>query len=441
MKKHLLIISNGVLKQIYNNELTNGSALLITVLLMGLLMTLTLGISNLVIREIKMTTSIVSANQAYYGAEAGVEEALLGISQGGPGVQPSSNGRIILNLQNNSKNKQNQNKNKQVSYDFTTDNRSTRIPDFPSDRPIFVQSSYVTNAQGSKDLDCQLSSSKNRSAIPETREQIYKNCPRATFKKLALNQTNIIPLFITDTNGHTTDVNNFMVEYYMNIANGNSFTGVFAGLPLEQFDVLRWKLYGQPKIHGTGATKTESISDIYPAITNNSPSSPVCIGTDVNLTTEANEECRFPSLNYTTDSGKKISLWSAARECYSSDAGNFVTGNESIKKTSASVLGCTMKSFLASHTQNYLVLTNLVNPNVVGINNVNDLEQLSRANIYYRVIVPSVPLKNKIPRNYAEIVANGYSDNGSIVKSLQVNYRKPGFLPVFNFSLYATKQS
>ena len=63
--------------------------LLITLLLLGVLMTLTLGISNLVIREIRVTQSIVDANKAYYAAEAGVEDALLKLKKSGEGAEPS----------------------------------------------------------------------------------------------------------------------------------------------------------------------------------------------------------------------------------------------------------------------------------------------------------------------------------------------------------------
>ncbi len=66
----------------------SGSALLITLLMLGVLMTLVLGISTLVIREIGVTQSIVDANKAYYSAEAGVENALLDLSQHKPGYEP-----------------------------------------------------------------------------------------------------------------------------------------------------------------------------------------------------------------------------------------------------------------------------------------------------------------------------------------------------------------
>jgi len=180
----------------------------------------------------------------------------------------------------------------------------------------------------------------------------------------------------------------------------------------------------------------------------------MCIGTDPNMRSPAGESCNFPVLsvaeNFDTDQVGSTAidaalggLWSAARECYMTDAGAAVTGFQDIKKaTVGDPVGCDMKFFVQNHRENYLILTNMVNPDVVGISNINLKDQLRKADIYYRVLSRTCAEGEtdcpELVRDYADIQANGYANNDAVVKSLDVKYKAPGFLPVFNFSLYKT---
>jgi hypothetical protein len=420
-----------------------GSALLITLLMLGVLMTLVLGISTLVIREIGVTQSIVDANKAYYSAEAGVENALLDLSRNKPGFEPVAHPVIFSELPSDF--------DPNFKYDYDISNTSDHVPGFSDTKPIFVEPVMVTGGtDGSLVTDCKIYDSKSPFALAYTKDQLYQHCVRATFRKLPLTQTDIVPLFSADSSGGTSEVNDFLVEYYLNIKDGSGLWGEFQGLPLNEFDVLRWKIYGQPKVDN-GIQRTESIADFYPGYTNNGPNSPVCIGTDGSIGNADN--CIYPSLSKRPPAAKDlnnpnldlndVTLWSAARECYQTDAGSMVTGGALIKGTTqGDATGCSMRDFIDNHKENYLILTNMVNPNIVGIQNTHDPSQLARADIYYRVVARKAKLGEspvpKLVKDFATISAQGYAAAGQVVKSLEVQYKAPGFLPVFNFSLYKT---
>lgn len=422
----------------------SGSALLITLLMLGVLMTLVLGISTLVIREIAVTQSIVDANKAYYSAEAGVENALLQLSLNKPGYEPT--GLVVfpptplppgyvLPYDPNFK------------YEYDISNTSDHVPGFSETKPIFVEPAVVDGGTEGPLVDCKISDAKSPFALAFTKDKLYSDCVRATFRKLALNETDIIPLFSAKDGGGTNEVNDFLVEYYLNIKNGSGLWGEFTGLPLNQFDVLRWKIYGQPKADD-GIQRTESIADFYPGIENNGPNSPVCIGTYSEIGSK--DGCLYPSLSKAPPGVldpsvelNDVTLWSAARECYQTDAGVGVTGGALIKGTTqGDSTGCSMRDFIDNHKENYLILTNMVNPNIVGISNIHDPSQLARADIYYRVVArkaePGETDVPKLVKDFATISAQGYAAAGQVVKSLEVQYKAPGFLPVFNFSLYKT---
>lgn len=444
---------------------SRGSALLITLLLLGVLMTLTLSISSLVIREIRVTQSVVDANKAYYASEAGVENALLKLKTGGEGAEPQ--GKFVqkdcaLDDANCEAATSDFSKiDSSFAYQYKVSNKASEVPGFDEKNPIYVET--VAGVTGkADDVTCQVTNAKNAFAVAMSKGDLYKNCPRATYRKLGLNETHIIPLFsVDDASGTPVSVDDFKVEYYLNFTDGGGLYGEFNGLNPSMFDVLRWKIYGKPK-YGAGVQRTESIADFYPAAKNNGPTSPICIGTDATVNAPGNvESCIYPTMTKVKDNKGSLSdnleagLWSSARECYHTDAGNlgvFGDPNKQIAGTAwGDELGCLMKDFIANHNENYLVLTNMVNPNVVGITDTTSQSQLARADIYYRIVT-----KNGSPasgsgtppsaggtlvKDYAEINSSGIiykggSEQPSVVKDLLVKYKPPKFLQVFNFSLY-----
>jgi hypothetical protein len=450
------------MKNIFKNwGVKKGSALLIALLMMGVLMTLTLGISTLVLREIRVTQSIVDANKAYYAAEAGVERSLYELSKSLPGVEPKGDYTVAVSSAGSgagvwlseSVDEFLQKYNPGFAFKYQTSNRADSVPSFPDKQPIFMEK--VASNAGDSTIDCQLSTARSPFAFAFTKEKVYQDCGRVTYRKLGLNETHIIPLFSAVKGEDVLNVNDFLVQYYLNIKDGSALYGEFAGMKLESFDVLRWKIYGKP-LQDDGVQRTESIADFYPGVTNNSAKTPVCIGTDSTIQTSGKENCIFPSLSKRPpkidekdiDSLNDVTLWSAARECYQTDAGVGVTGGALIKGTTQDGgTGCQMRDFIDNHKENYLILTNMVNPNIAGIANLKDPSQVARADIYYRVLArPAAPGEApdsvpKLVKDFAEIKSEGSSANGQVVKTLDVRYKAPGFLPVFNFSLYKTKES
>ena len=66
-----------------------GTALLVALLVMGVLVAIGLALSSLVFRELVITKEFLDAGRAYYTAESGVEIALYAIENHLPGWQRS----------------------------------------------------------------------------------------------------------------------------------------------------------------------------------------------------------------------------------------------------------------------------------------------------------------------------------------------------------------
>lgn len=382
----------------------SGSSLLVALLVMGILLTLTLGLSNLVVREIGQTSDTVAAGRAYFAAEAGVERAMFDLSQGLPGYETP--GWVEFGPQDD------------FQYRYSINNKGDKIPYFPEDEPVFLTP---------------------ENAVPSA--FLYSDLPDETYNVLGLNETVTIPLFTDDGQGNFTDVDRFLVQYYVDFDIKDQL--VLEGWELENFDILRWKVFGNPGKPGDATydpLKTDAISDFYPAFTNDGPTSPVCIGSDsaAALRNGANYACQIPvAQNYAVDEeGQSLGQvdqnnfeqsWSQARECYSNEAGVQVAPT-SVHR------GCSIQTFVDTHSRNYITLTNVVNPDIVGISNLE--LAASRANIYYRVIAD--PEGPELVRDLADIKADGFARDGNVRQSIDVKLRMSSFLPVFNFSLYRT---
>ncbi|MBU1706009.1 hypothetical protein KKG19_04785 [Patescibacteria group bacterium] len=366
-----------------------GSALLVALLVMGVLMTLSLGISALVFGEIRQTSDIVSSGKAYYAAEAGVEQALFALSQGLPGLEAD----VVYNDSVNDPD---------LSYHYQINNKGDKIPYFPADQPVFLTADSAVSPSF-----------------------LYSDLPADTYNVLPLNETVTIPLFTDNGDGTYSDVTDFLVQYYVGFELDDKFS---QGVTLQNFDILRWKLFGNPE--GGNGLKTDAISDFYPAHDNDRPDNPICIGSSIQL--KAANDCITPVAQAYDSNGVGNNLpasWSQARTCYLSEAGIAVAPTDVSK-------GCSIKTFVDTHKRNYITLTNVVNPEIVGISNIE--LRASRANIYYRVIALSGEDQPKLPRDAAEIRSDGFARSGTVKQSINSSVGMSSFLPVFNFSLYRT---
>lgn len=415
-----------------------GSALLIAVLVMGILLTLTLGLSDLVIREIRQTSDVVAAGKAYFAAEAAVENALLDLHEQLPGYETPSSGSTspcdntnqyyaVRDDQNN------------PSFDpghppcyrilSKADKTYNNVPSFDADKPIFL----------------------NGSDVPTNVNFVYTDHPEATFKDLPLSETAVVPLYSAtgDSGSPYANVTDFLIEYYVNYQDENlqqQLTSVGINpQELINLDVLRWKIFGRPNASSApdpAKVHTDAISDFFPADVNASATQPMCIGTDQGLAGSSLNPggCLFPVFDPGGDSaqqGASGNLWSAARECYLSDSSSQGQLNN-IQKA------CTISDFINSHDQNYLVLTNIINPDVLFPGqSLNNAETKAKLTIHYRVIAKSSGQEGennpRLVREAASISADGYSANGQVKQSIDVKINQSSFLPVFNFSLYHTK--
>lgn len=394
------------------NGKEKGSALLVALLIMGILITLTLGLSSLVIREIRQTSDIVAAAQAYYAAEAGIEHGLMDLKVHLPGYETGDTDNPWHDREPSPG----------LHYRYRIQNKGDTVPYFDEDKPIFIGPNNAV-----------------------TKEALYtggNELVAQTYNVLPLNGSVTIPLFTDKGDGTSEDVTDFLIQYYVDFDLDIENIDLWSGKQIrtENFDILRWKIFGSP---ADNPAKTEAISDFFPAHSDDGPKNPVCIGTAEDLLSAADQyNCIVPVARQiqTNSEGQAIGLddipldasWSIARECYHTDAGAVTSGMDIAQS-------CSIKSFITNHKRNYITLTNFVNPDIVGISNI--ALRASRANIYYRIITRSEPGSPRLVRDAAKISADGYAAGNTVTRSIDISFKKGTFLPVFNFSLYKTDTS
>ncbi|MFC1600288.1 hypothetical protein ACFL3T_04640 [Patescibacteria group bacterium] len=354
-----------------------GSALIIALLMMGILMTLALGLSDLVLREIKITNDFVSSGQAFYAAEAGIEEALLDLHQNLPGFERESGMDE-----------------KELTYIYSIKNKTQSIP--------FIDPEIID-------------------------VEIAKNEPeKYLYNVLYLNDTFSIPLFTVQDDGTIKNIKDFRIEYFTD-ANLNPNLIQEAGVSFENIDMLRWKMTGRNTTGVSGRTFfTETIGDYLALADGSNANNPTCIGTE-----------RIEHMNFTDsnsgieyDANCNLGIWKWAREAFQylgtdtivrkEDPGNAVLSDP-----------YTIKEFLDTHDFVYLTITNIFNPSV--LQGLSDFERRANARIFWRILTPD----DVMIREYAKIKSTGSSGNSR--KQIEAFVRPDTFLPVFNFSLYRTQ--
>jgi len=393
-----------------------GTALLVSLLVMGVLVSIALSLSALVFRELMITKDFLNSGMAYYVAESGTEIALYALENNLPGWQPidtNSEGAVLYSV-------------KGVEGSYILDNRCKAYPCFDGYEKTGDLTQYY--------------------AVLDQNESIQ------------------IPLFVVEK-GQEKPVGDFVVEFYATFHPDKHLN--FEANNLDGWDILRWKIYGINESYNI----TESISDFtaFSLIENSKDND-----TDQRETTnstipswfgtkscnEFSDEDRYTNdikcVNMAFSGGGVASLdtYSAIGEgvvaetylglCTNTQAREYYKyeGNNIDNRSLSLIEKCpSIKSFIEDHKLNYLTLTNLMNTSVFnkdiqggGKEIVDVKKEEAFRKIYFRVEVDG-----ELVRSVADIKASG--ESGGMKQSINVKMRRGSFMPVFNFSLYSTYQA
>jgi len=374
-----------------------GTALLVALLVMGVLIALSLALSSLIIGESRSTMQLMDSGKAYYAAESGIEQALYNLDTNLPGWEGKE-----ANIGKAGEN---------AVFTYDVKNQCNSYPCFDDD--------YNTATMSPNDF----------------------------YDILELNETVTIPLFtVEEVNGvpEIQVVKNFTVEFYANFdpISDLIFTETSA---LSGWDVLRWKVFG---LRDTGdGFATESIHD-FTAVSalhniktgedfSSHAGSPSWFGTincnnGSNRDPNINIECPFYTIAANVDLEEGLICDNTqARDFYLYDA----------EKFQAKLPCFSIKDFLDRNDPdnfagatglNYLTLTNMMNPAMLSPDVYDNVERLIASRIYFRVET----FEDDTVREFASITSDGFS--GDSKQSLSVNIKRDSYMPVFNFSVYST---
>lgn len=310
-----------------------GSSLLVAMIVMGILMTLSLGVSNLLIGTLRDSRMLMEKTKAWYAAESGIERAMLAIYKNPPGFEGD-------NFEDNVAN--------DARYKYKINATTKEIPL----REPYERDKYAT---------------------------------------LGLNESVTIPLF--KGTAPEDSVKKFHVNYYLDP------DLKVHGPVVEGLDILRWKIFGI-----TADKRMEVINEFVPAKEGSSADSPTCIGTAPGCTAET---------GYT---GAKFYK-------------RGVDGSIDIEPVHP------IETFLNNHIQNFLVLTNIVNIDLIA-GFPEEAAKKNAANIKYHVVDDDDAENSSFTLPNIKIESDGFS--GETKQSLDLEVKRDTFLPVFNYALYRT---
>lgn len=375
------------------NLITNrkGTALLVAMLVMGVLMTISLALSTLIFRETRITKDFIDAGQSYYSAESGIEMALYSLNNKLPGWQPGSAETY-------------------TSYFVDPDLKTVgelRVENRCKAYPCFDEDEFDYKSASAKEF----------------------------YDYLDLNETITLPLFVVK-NGEIVNATDFVVEYYVAFDASADLNNLQLKT-LSGWDVLRWKLFGvrNENAAGGGAGITEAISDFTAVSVSNThdfqtnAQRPSWFGSEsCELLNDQQKNSRYNKDIQCLPFTASLCDTRTARETYLYNYS--IDGAE--RELDGKPVPCyPIGNFLGEHKLNYLTLTNFINPTVLKEPG-NEMFQ----RLYFRVELFTETGAAETAREYADITANGYS--GDSKQSINVKIKKDSFMPVFNFSLYST---
>lgn len=389
--------------KLHKNEkvFPSGTALIVALLVMGVLMAISLALSALVLRESVVTREFLDAGQSFYAAESASEIGLYGVKNNLPGWEPKGGVSVPISVGEN------------AVAELKVSNKCRAYPCF----------------DGGYDFD-----GKTSGVVPEA---------KAFYATLGLNESVTIPLFVMGDDGLPQKVTDFVVEFYAGFGPDdlNVKRKLITGeqVAVSDWDVLRWKIVGlnDPK-KTTKSMVTESISDFTSVSTltgglKTMAEKPSWFGTMDNWDSKDLVSGRYTDkIAYTpyTPSPGGCGV-TEAREFYLYKSGE--AGKSEIDEVSHCYK---LARFMNDHILNYLTLTNLINPSVL-----KSSKDDKQTKLYYRVELftdngASGRIATDTVRDFADITADGYS--GRSKQSVNVKIKRDSFMPVFNFSLYST---
>lgn len=360
-----------------------GSALLVALIITSLLLAGSLFLSTVIFKDSKTTLDLLSANKAFYAAEAGVELSLYGLNSNLPGWQPAADGQMkILQVGD-------------AVVEYNIDNRCNSFPCF----------------EGVSNL------------LQVPTEELYY--------ELDWNETIQIPMFYINEEGEVQDVSGFSVQFYSSLNAGDLFLATDGREGrIDALDILRWKIFGL-KEEG-GKKISESISDFTGVSMiagdnggRTDQSLPSWFGTvactDIN---GLNRKIKCAHYGGGSDQHLKVDTYYDYQ--IDIDGNQFLRGEEDVKENYL------ISEFIRDHELNYLSLTNLVNRNLLGnLGNSDFVHEKSK--IYLRVDFPEGEL---VEREFALIESYGHFENAK--DSISVHIKRGEVMPVFNFALFST---
>lgn len=384
---------SNLFKKIRKSE--KGTALLVALLVMGVLISISLALSALILGEARSTRELIDAGKAYYAAESGIENALYYIDSRLPGWEgePNNLGEV----------------GEGAAFSYVVKNKCNSYPCIEADE--YEIGSNPSDAYYYYDV-------------------------------LELNESITVPLFTVDDEGKVMAAQHFTVEFFtkFNPATDLKFQNAAS---LSGWDVLRWKLFGL-KQADDGSYQTEALHDFTAVSAFKNMNTGEAFSTNAYVPSWfGSRACDESSVTGITCGEYSVSASEDGVSCNNKEARDFYfySGDEFESKQSCYPI----TQFMEMHQENnptgngstglnYLSLTNLMNPDMLKeeVYDGDDL-RMDASKIYFRVEVYGEDL---IPREFAKISSDGYSGNAK--QSIDVQIKKDSYMPVFNFSIYST---
>lgn len=366
-----------------------GSAVVIALLLTGTLILIGVSLATVINNETRQIAEIIRNGRAQYLSEAGTEVGLLYTHQSPRGSEPKNNSLENIFSLTTRQNTRNIVFNNQVNLSNNITNQFSF--------EVNTLSNYLPIVE-----DFTLNESLQNPTNPDIRKKLFEALP--------LNQSVTIPL---------TDAKQFEIEYYFALDSGDN---------RQDWDILLWKLFGT---NSNG--EIENLSEYFPATGSTAQGNKNISNTTIGSSSVA--PASFGTL--TPEQGFNCGTYFPAQS-----ETQLLTGeNQSQEFTTCGQL---IQTFLDNHSNNYLVLTNGVNTALFGENEaIFDI-----ANIYWRACTPNCSdslLKNNLEDKenqflvpqFTKITSKGTHNRNT--KYLYTSINPEGFLPVFDFSIYRTK--